>query len=210
MYNKKIIRQLVDFISNRNGTIDKNQLQTSVQQTFNLVKERSVFYCKWFAIRFCKATSKNFSNTVLALSTLHKYDDIPFFVCLVTPTYNYLMLSNTTFLKKISHSSQKLRQDNIKGSFNGTDIMREFEGIKNIPENFEFLYSSHENYTFEENLARLIETTNNISPTGKRFKPTDVQLENICHSVDRAISFLSSEEYKILNNDLGNRVRAVE
>lgn len=210
MYNKKIIRQLVDFISNRNGTIDKNQLQTSVQQTFNLVKERSVFYCKWFAIRFCKATSKNFSNTVLALSTLHKYDDIPFFVCLVTPTYNYLMLSNTRFLKKISHSSQKLRQDNIKGSFNGTDIMREFEGIKNIPENFEFLYSSHENYTFEENLARLIETTNNISPTGKRFKPTDVQLENICHSVDRAISFLSSEEYKILNNDLGNRVRAVE
>lgn len=124
--------------------------------------------------------------------------------------YNYLMLSNTRFLKKISHSSQKLRQDNIKGSFNGTDIMREFEGIKNIPENFEFLYSSHENYTFEENLARLIETTNNISPTGKRFKPTDVQLENICHSVDRAISFLSSEEYKILNNDLGNRVRAVE
>ena len=45
--------------------------------------------------------------------------------------------------------------------------MREFEGIENIPENFEFLYNSHENYTFEENLDRLVEATNNIAPTGK-------------------------------------------
>lgn len=210
MYNRGIVEKLVDFISARDGNTDKNRLQNEVQDAFGLVKERSVYYCDWFAIRFCKAVSGSFSNTVLALSALHKYDDIPFIVCLVTPTRNYLMLANTTFLRKISHSSQELRRDNIKGSFNGSDIMREFEGVKNIPANFEFLYSFHENYTFEENLDRLVEATNNIAPIGRRFIPTESQVECIRESVDRAISFLHSEEYGILNDDLNNRVRAVE
>lgn len=120
------------------------------------------------------------------------------------------MLANTTFLKKISHSSQELRRDNIKGSFNGSDIMREFEGVENIPENFEFLYSTHENFRFEENLDRLVEATNNIAPTGQKFMPTKSQRENIEKSVDRAIAFLHSKEYTILNKDLNDRVHAVE
>lgn len=210
MYNREIIEQLVDFISSRDGNTDKSRLQNAVQEAFDLVKERSVYYCDWFAIRFCKAASRNFGNTVLALSALHRYDDIPFIVCLVTPARNYLMLANTTFLRKISHSSQELRRDNIKGSFNGSDIMREFEGVENIPDNFEFLYNSHENYTVEENLDRLVEATNNIAPTGRRFMPTESQVEFIKESVDRAISFLHSEECEILNDDLNDRVRAVE
>lgn len=210
MYNRKIIEQLVNFISDRDGNTDKSHLQNAVQDAFGLVKERSVYYCEWFAIRFCKSASRNFGNTVSALSALHRYDDIPFIVCLVTPSRNYLMLANTTFLRKISHSSQELRRDNIKGSFNGSDIMREFERVENIPKNFEFLYNSHENYTFEENLDRLVEATNNIAPTGKRFMPNESQAECIRRSVDRAISFLRSDEYEILNDDLNNRVRAVE
>lgn len=210
MYNKEIIEKLLNFISQRNGHTDKNRLQNAVQEAFGLVKDRSVYYCDWFAIRFCKAASGNFSNTVLALSTLHKYDDVPFIVCVVTPTHNILMLANTTFLRKISHSSQALRHDNIKGSFNGSDIIKSFEGTENTPDNFEFLYNFHENYTFEENLARLVEATNNIAPTGKRFTPTEVQIKCIRKSVDRAVSFLMSAEYKILNDDLTARVRAVE
>lgn len=210
MYNREIIEKLVDFISAKDGSMDKSHLQNEVQNAFDLVKDRSVYYCGWFAIRFCKAASRSFGNTVLALSALHGYDHIPFIVCLVTPARNYLMLANTTFLKKISHSSQKLRRDNIKGSFNGSDIMREFEGVKNIPANFEFLYNSHENYTFEENLDRLVEATNNIAPTGRKFMPTESQVECIRESVDRAVSFLRSEEYEILNDDLNDRVRAVE
>lgn len=210
MYNRKVIKQLTGFISDRDGTADKNSLRDAVQEAFGLVKDRSVYYCDWFAIRFCKAASKNFGNTVLSLSALHRYDNIPFIVCLVTPARSYLMLANTTFLRKISHSSQELRRDNIKGSFNGSDIMKEFEGAKNIPDNFEFLYSSHENYTFEENLERLVEATNHISPTGRRFLPDESQVECIRESVDRAISFLRSEEYEILNKDLNDRVRAVE
>lgn len=210
MYNREIITQLVNFVLDKGGNADKSCLQSAVQEAFALVKERSVYYCEWFAIRFCKSTSRSFCNTVLALSALHRYDEVPFFVCLVTPERNYLMLANSTFLRKISHSSQELRRDNIKGSFNGSDIMREFEEVENIPENFEFLYSVHENYTFEENLDRLVEATNNIAPIGQRFIPTESQEECIKASIDRAISFLRSEEYEILNADLNNRVRAVE
>ena len=124
MYNREEIDSLVEFISSRDGIADKTILATQVQKQFNLVKDRSVFYGEWFAIRFCKAASVNFSNTVLSLSALHRYDSMPFFVCLVTPIRNFLMLANTTFLRKISHSSQELRRDNLKGSFNGSDIMR--------------------------------------------------------------------------------------
>ena len=210
MYNRVAIERLIAFVSSRDGVTDKIGLSSAVQQAFHLVKERSVFYCEWFAIRFCTAASRNFSNTILALSVLHKYDGIPFIVCLVTPARNYLMLANTTFLRKISHSSQELRQDNIKGSFNGSDIMREFEGVDNIPENFEFLFNSHENYTFEENLDRLVEATNNIAPTGKRFIPSESQIKRIRESVARAISFLCSNEFNVLNDDLSDRVRLVE
>ena len=111
MYNKDIIEQLTQYIFSQNGIADKALLQSSVQQKFHLIKERSVFYCEWFSIRFCKAATRNFGNTVLSLSVLHRYDDRPFFVCLVTPARNYLMLANATFLKKISHSSQALRRE---------------------------------------------------------------------------------------------------
>lgn len=210
MYNREVIEQLAEFIFEWDGRTEKSRLQSLVQQKFDLTKDRSVFYCPWFAIRFCKASSSGFGNTVLALSTLRHYDERPFIVCLVTPARNYLLLANSTFLRKISHSSQQLRRDNIKGSFNGSDIMREFEGKKNCPENFEFLYTSHENYTFEENLERLVEATNHIAPIGKRFVPDRAQEECIRASVDRAISFLRSEEYEMLNTDLDERVREVE
>lgn len=210
MYNREIIDSLVEFVFRRDGIADKATLAIQVQRAFNLVKDRSVYYGNWFAIRFCKATTSSFSNTVISLSALHRYDDLPFLVCVVTPDRNYLMLANTTFLRKISHSSQKLRRDNIKGSFNGSDIMRSFEGVVNEPRNFEFLFTSHKNYSFAENLERLVEATNNISPTGRKFVPTEAQIKCIRDSVGRAISFLKSEEYNALNDDLHERVKVVE
>lgn len=209
MYNWEIMQSLVSFITDRDGIADKQALTKQVQSAFGLTKDRSVYYCRDFAIRFCTANSRSFSNTVLSLSALQKYDRTPFVVCLVTPCKNYIMLANTTFLRKISHSSQELRIDNIKGSFNGSDIMRDFEGVYNEPNNFEYLFTSHENYTFTENLARLVEATNNIQPTGKRFAPTTKQISCIMRSVERAIDFLGSEDYDILNDDLQARVNAV-
>ena len=209
MYNREAVQNLVYYIARHNGIADKKLLAQKVQSVFRLTKDRKVFSCRDFAIRFCKAEKRTFSNTVLSLSALQKYDSIPFIVCLVTPCKNYMMLANTTFLKKISHSSQGLRIDNIKGSFNGSDIMRDFIGIANEPDNFESLFSSHENYIFTENLERLVAATNNIQPYGKRFEPTMQQTACIMRSVQRAEDFMRSREYSILNADLQSRVNAV-
>ena len=210
MYNREIIEQLVDFISDRDGNTDKSRLQNAVQEAFDLVKERSVYYCDWFAIRFCKSVSRNFGNTVLALSALHRYDDIPFIVCLVTPTRNYLMLANTTFLRKISHSSQELRRDNIKGSFNGSDIILNFDSMENEPDNFQRLFAYHEGLSFQDNLERLVESTNDIVGRNLKFPVSPTDEKNILSSVDRAERFLQSPEYIDLNNDLDRRVARVQ
>ena len=210
MYNKNEINKLIAFINSQNGLHDKRSLQQAVCSAFALIKERSVFRGRYFALRFCKAANSNFSNTVLSLSALKKYDSLPFIICLVTPKKNYLMLANTTFLHKISHSSQELRIDNIKGSFNGSDIMRDYGGFSNNADNFEFLFPLHQNFTFEENLARLVENTNNIHPTGHRFVPTDEQKFCILKSVQRTINFINSKEYQLLSQDLQRRVNKVE
>ena len=209
MYNREAIQCLVYYVAEQDGIADKQLLAKKVQCVFCLTQDRSVFFCRDFAIRFCKAEGRTFNNTVLSLSTLQKYDLVPFIVCLVTPYKNNLMLANTTFLKKISHSSQSLRTDNIRGSFLGSDIMRDFAGIANEPDNFEFLFTSHENYPFSENLERLVEATNNIRPYGKRFEPTMQQTDCIMRSVQRAEDFMRSSEYSILNADLQSRVNAV-
>ncbi len=210
MYNREAVERLARFVSGRNGIADKTAIAAQTQHEFSLTRDRSVYYNEWFAIRFCKARSRSFANTVLALSVLQKYDNRPFIVCVVTPTENHLMLANSTFLKKISHSSQELRIDNIRGSFNGSDIMKEYGGEENSSANFEYLFTSHENYTFKENLYRLVETTNNIVPTGERFVPNEEETACIRGSVDRAVAFMNSNECRLLSEDLSERVRSVE
>ena len=181
-----------------------------VKKEFNLVKDRSVYYCDDFAIRFSKSENKRMSNTVLSLSALQKYDDMPFIVCVVSSKVNYLMLANTTFLKKISHSSQELRVDNIKGSFNGGDIMMKFEMLENEPASFEKLFAYHSGLTFQDNLERLVESTNGIVGRVQKFGVTDSNKQTIMNAVDRAISFARSSRYDELKKDLDDRVKKVQ
>lgn len=201
-----ILSDLVKFIKQFDGKTNKSALAILVKDRFSCVLDRSLYYTRDFAIRFSKANTTSFSNTVISLSALQKYDDRPFFVCVVTPSTNLLLLANTSFLSKISHSSQQLRFDNIKGSFNGSDIIRNVDGIANIPKNFEVLFSFHQNFTFEENLERLVAATNNIVPTGKRFDTSiGNRLNNVLNSPNRAIAFGISPDYCDLLNDLNGR-----
>lgn len=116
------------------------------------------------------------------------------------------MLANTTLLKKISHSSQELRENNIRGSFNGSDIAREFEGISNSPENIGRLFDIHAGIGFEGNLVRLVEATNNISPTGIKFVVSKSAASVILAAPQRAESFIVSKEYAVLKAELDAQV----
>ena len=200
---------LIDYIRSRDGIADKAALTKSVQENFNLTKDRSVYYSEYFAIRFSSSRSRSFSNTVIALSTLQKYDMLPFLVCQVTPYENILYLANTTFLSKVSHSSQELRVNNIRGSVNGSDIIKVFNGLVNTPENFEVLFNIHAAVGFNENLPRLVEATNDITGHGSKFVVSDMSLGTILEAPDRAIEFVVSSEYLQLKSDLDARVSQV-
>ena len=200
------LNKILKFIKDNDGLNDKARLACLVADTFQLTKDRSVYYNYDFALRFSSSASRNFGNTVLSLSNLRKYDDHPFIVCLVTPSENYCLIANTTFLKKVSHSSQELRLNNIKGSFNGSDIVKNFEGICNTVENIERLYAIHADIGFEGNLPRLVEATNNISPTGKKYCVSDTALTTILAAPTRAKSFVASEDSAILKAELDAQV----
>jgi hypothetical protein len=200
------LKELVNLIRANDGINDKGRLSRVIYDNFTLTKDRSVFYCDDFAIRFSSSARLSFGNTVLSLSNLKKFDDRPFIVCLVTPTINYCMLANTTFLKKISHSSQELRSNNIKGSFNGSDIVRNFEGIDNNESNLQRLFEIHAELGFEGNLTRLVEATNNISPSGIKYIVTDQARSTILRAPDRAIRFIQSQEARQLKYELDEKV----
>ncbi len=204
MHNE--INKFITFINDHHGIDNKTSLINLLKGNFNLTKDRSVYYCDHFSFRVSSSKNKSFSNTVLSLSNLRKYDHLPFFVCLVTPEKNYLYIANSSFLKKISHSSQHLRVDNIKGSFNGSDIFTEFQGLDNKPNNFDQLYSFHAELGFQENLPRLVEATNNITPKGNKFDAKQSQIDAILNAPKRALDFINSPHYNELKNELDKKV----
>lgn len=69
---------LIELIRDNNGINDKARLAKIVADRFGLTKDRSVYYCADYAIRFRSSSSRNFGNTVLSLSNLRKYDDRSF------------------------------------------------------------------------------------------------------------------------------------
>ena len=204
------LNRLFAVIKQHDGISDKMRLARIVADEFSLVKDRSVYYCPDFALRFSSSAGRNFCNTVLSLSTLRKHDDRPFIVCLVTPTQNHCLIANTTFLKKISHSSQELRENNIRGSFNGSDIVREFDGIPNSEESIARLYAIHAEIGFEGNLPRLVEATNNISPTGIAFAVDDNIRDMILEAPIRAVNFVASKDCAALKAELDEKVEKFE
>ena len=210
MFNAPLIQQVVHYIASLDGQGDKAQIARAVQAQFHLARARSVYFCADLALRFCRAQKPMFSNTVLSLSALQAYDSRPFLVCVVTPSRNYLLLANSSFLHKISHSSQDLTPTHIRGSFNGGDIMRQWEGLANIPENFERLFAAHQRVSFQDNVQRLSAATQHISPTGVKFRPTPAQQRCILESVARAEDFCRSGDYRLLQQDLSGRVRQAQ
>ena len=203
--NRTIISELTNFIfayRKMYSDFTKTKIAKATAICFNLIKKRSVYSGLFFSIRFSLANTSSFSNVVLSLSTLKHYDDLPFIVCVIRPFSVEFLLSNTTFLKKISHSSQQLRVNNIRGSFLGHDIMRDYSGVPNCPENFATLFAMHQAFTWEETLKRLVKTTGNIAARGVRFDPTPEECEQILSAPARAHIISSREDYEAMKNEL--------
>lgn len=175
-------------------TVSKTEAIRSLVERLNLIKAgRSVYMNQHpqFALRFCYASGPGFSNTVLSLKALIQFDHVPFIVCLIRENTYELMLANSTFLHKISHSSHTLRPDNIVGSFLGQDIIKEYAELANTPANFTTLYTIHSAIDLEENIKRLVDTTSNIVAT-KQKSFIDASLRD---GIYRSVSLFCSQSY---------------
>ena len=202
--------QLTDFIKYFKTKMPKHDKEKAQKETINhfrMTKDRKIYYTDCFAVRFCYSKKGTFSNTVLALSQLQKFDGIPFLVVLIRKGEgSSLYLANSSMLKKISHSSKELRRDNIKGSFNGSDIIKQYNDIPNDADHVEELFTIHQGFTWEENVERLVEATSGIKPNKQKFNPDERQLQYISSSVERAKQFVNSDDYRNLKEDLDKRV----
>lgn len=199
------------FLERNKAVNNKDLLIEKCVAEFDLVQDRKVFHNDYFSVRFSFSRTGSFSNTVLSLSMLEKYDQIPFFAVLVKGNAdNVVYLANTTFINKISHSSQNLSMTNIRGSFNGSDIIKEFSGIENKPDYFDKLFAIHKGLEWQDNLLRLVEASSRIRPVSTKFVPNDVQLACIYQSVDRARQFVDSENYETMSSDLNKRCNEVK
>jgi len=137
-------------------------------------------------VRFVFSSKPSFSGTVIGLEKIKKFDDRPFLVCLLRTSSVQTFLANSSLVKKVSHTSQRLSSSTIRGSINGSDILRELGGTANTPANFEALYEQHASFSWEENLERIVAATTAITPTGKRFEPTPQQVEMILRTPSRS------------------------
>lgn len=165
-----------------NPEIDKVGLAESLASHYGLTKARSVYFADDFAIRFCYSNDAGFSNCVVSLATLKKFDDRPFLVCLLKPSEVLTFLANSTLVRKASHSSHKLALDKVRGTILGHDIIREIDDLRNEPQNFEALFETHSGFTWQENLERIVESTSAIAPTGIRFEPSSEERRQILNS----------------------------
>ena len=43
MYNREIVKELIDFVQSLEGTGDKEKVKSLVQKKFSLIEDRSVF-----------------------------------------------------------------------------------------------------------------------------------------------------------------------
>ena len=188
-------------------TANKAQIETAFSKSTDFKKERSAYVGNGFAIRFSEANTGSFSNVVLSLSALQKYDSNPMVICIVRPDRLDFRLANSTFLKRISHSSHNLRVDNIKGSFLGHDIMDVYEGVPNRPNHFDELIAVHAEFTWEENVERLVEETNAIVARATRFKPVSDDLSIILDAPAQAAAALNLPRVAEIERDLSDIVQ---
>ena len=183
-------------------TAGKEAIQSAFARASGAPKRRSVFACDSYTMRFSEANKPSFSNGVLSLSALQQYDHLPMVICIVRPTSVDFRLANTTFLKRISHSSRDLRTDHIRGTFLGHDILDNYEGRPNRPSHFAELFAIHGEFTWEENVERLVEATNSIVPRDNRFQATEAQTQVLLAAPARAAELLQTSTWRDVENEL--------
>lgn len=208
------VHQFISLICDNKHLNTKEEVVELFTNSFETVQDGKALYrTDFFCCRFCYSKNASFSNVVLSLSKLEKYDHIPCFVVLIRKDLeNLIYMINSSFIDKVSHSSKALSLTNIRGSFLGSNIRKEIPeiGKHNTPKDFDALFAYHSSFTWQDNLERLVEKTNNIKPIKSKTILNEAEGHWLRESPKRAAEFVDSEFYNCLYQDLKNRCTAVK
>lgn len=207
----EVLDEVLDYLTEfkrQNPDARKQQVEQAFVGAFAPRRARSVYRCDGFGVRFCEARTGSFSNTVLSLSALRQHDHSPLVLVVVRGDRIEYLLANSTLLHKVSHSSVGLRVDRVRGSFNGTDVIREYAGLRNERANLGALFERHMAVTWEENLERLVDATNGIRSTRSGFRPSAEQRARILEAPERAAAMITSPSFGAIAQELTEVVLA--
>jgi hypothetical protein len=86
--------------------------------------------------------------------------------------------------------------------------MDQYEGVANVPEHFEELFGTHCQFTWEENIGRLVEATNAIAARSTRFEVTRDALVRLLEAPARAAAATTTIASRKAERELASRVEA--
>ena len=207
---EEIVNYIKDYVKNNEGKLAKEikpSLVKKFKEKFSPQKDGAVYYFSKFSIRFSSVDNgEGGSNTVCGLRKILKHDDNPCISCVIRPQKVDFSLMNSTFIKKVSHSSPHLDNGNIRGSINLSDIFMEYDKISNTLDNFDELFPIHMHKNQENNIERIIKATKNINPNGVKYCPTKEEKKRISMSSVWANKMSKDKEYLSVANKLKKKV----
>jgi hypothetical protein len=186
----------------------KEEFCDVVAQRFALTKAGALWVSKDLCIRANQSRSEAFTNTVVSVRKLLQYDDRPIVACLLFPGGLRLLLANTTFVTKVSHSSHGFRVEHPIGSILGTDIATQHAGIANEPCGFARLWALHEAADHAANLARIATATSLLDRPKMSWSPTSEQRDHMLAAPLLAQRVVGLAAYVRAAADLDSRVAA--
>ena len=87
------IYKVLATIHNYDNSLSKERLIDKIVNKYNLSKDRKIYFDDNLAIRFSYSKNGKFSNTILSLSHLQKYDFYPDAVLFTKDFYAFLLVS---------------------------------------------------------------------------------------------------------------------
>lgn len=201
-----ILNEIIEMSRTFTTPFNKQTIVDSIVKKFRLSKSRKLYYNDKISIRFSSAKS-GYSNTFLGFQKILENDLKPLVACIIRTNSIEFLLANSTFINCISHSSKNLKFDNIKGSANLSNIIREFSELKNEPKNFPKLFELHSEILQKDNIERIVENTLQIKAKGERFSPDESQLEVIRKSPEYINEIEEETEFIELEEELIQKVK---
>ncbi|MEO6596807.1 MAG: hypothetical protein ABIP94_18830 [Planctomycetota bacterium] len=173
------LAQLADFLlewRSDHPVGSKKALVAAVAGQTDLRPDKALLVGPQWVLRISQMEERgNDSNAIVALRKIHEYDDRPIVVCLLTALGMRLVLANTSFVEKVSDRSYRLAKDHLTGSVLDTDILAAYDGVANLPANFDKLWAVHVASDAAANMERIVAATQAMHASAAALYPDRVK-----------------------------------